>query len=226
MKILELKNIKREYVTKNYTTKALNDVSLDIYKNETIAIMGTSGSGKTTLLNIIGLIDVATSGEYKLFDEDVSDIKDIKASIIRNQKISFLYQHFALIDDLNIIENVMLPLNIRKMSKKDKRDKALKYIESVGLSGLEKKYPNELSGGQKQRVAIARALAKETEIILADEPTGNLDKKTGTEIIELLISLKEEGKTIILITHDENVGSYCERKIFISDGKIVTDTKV
>jgi len=199
-------------------------VDLEINSREVVAIMGASGCGKSTLMNIIGLIDKQTKGNYFFDGEDSTKLDDKAAAFIRNRKIGFVYQYFALIKEINILENVMLPLNVRKLSKNQKKEEALKQLKAVGLEMVKKKYPFELSGGQQQRVAIARALAQETDIILADEPTGNLDRKTGCDIIELLVNLNNKGKTIIIITHDDNIAAYCNRKIKMNDGKIISDT--
>lgn len=226
MDTIVLENLEKIYYTKNCETKALNGINLIIKENDLISIMGPSGSGKSTLMNIIGLIDTPSMGKYILCGEDVSKINDKKASLLRNKKIGFIYQHFALINELNILENVMLPLNIRKLSRSIKKEKALKYLRKVGLEDIHKKYPYELSGGQQQRVAIARALAQESDIILADEPTGNLDEKNSEEIMKILVDLNKNNKTIIIITHDEKIAAYCHKKLLIIDGKIKHINKI
>ncbi len=226
MDTIVLENLEKIYYTKNCETKALNGINLIIKENDLISIMGPSGSGKSTLMNIIGLIDTPSMGKYTLCGEDVSKINDKKASLLRNKKIGFIYQHFALINELNILENVMLPLNIRKLSRSIKKEKALKYLRKVGLEDIHKKYPYELSGGQQQRVAIARALAQESDIILADEPTGNLDEKNSEEIMKILVDLNKNNKTIIIITHDEKIAAYCHKKLLIIDGKIKHTNKI
>lgn len=226
MDTIVLENLEKIYYTKNCETKALNGINLIIKENDLISIMGPSGSGKSTLMNIIGLIDTPSMGKYTLCGEDVSKINDKKASLLRNKKIGFIYQHFALINELNILENVMLPLNIRKLSRSIKKEKALKYLRKVGLEDIHKKYPYELSGGQQQRVAIARALAQESDIILADEPTGNLDEKNSEEIMKILVDLNKNNKTIIIITHDEKIAAYCHKKLLIIDGKIKHINKI
>lgn len=223
MELINLKDIEKIYKTKFYETKALDKINLKINSNELIAITGPSGSGKSTLMNILGLIDKPTNGQYILYGQESSHLNDSASSKIRNEKISFIYQHFALINELNILENVILPLNVRKLSKKQKNELGLKYLKKVGLEECSKKYPYEISGGQQQRVAIARALAQETDIILADEPTGNLDECTSKEILKILVDLNNKGKTIIIITHDENIAQYCKRQVVIKDGKIVLD---
>lgn len=221
MELINLKNIEKVYKTKYNETRALNGIDLVINKEDLIAITGPSGCGKSTLMNILGLIDKQTNGEYKLKEKNTFNLKDKESSMLRNKEIGFIYQHFALINELNLLENVSIPLNIRKISSENKKAKAIEYLKKVGLDGLEKKYPYELSGGQQQRVAIARALAQETDIILADEPTGNLDEKTGEDIIKRLVDLNKLGKTIIIITHDNKIASYCKKIIEMKDGKIV-----
>lgn len=223
MSIISLKNLEKIYETKYSKTNALRGINLEIQESQMVAIMGPSGCGKSTLLNIMGLIDKPTNGTYFLQGKDSRLLKDKEAAIIRNEKIGFVYQYFALIKEFNVIENVMLPFNVRNMSKHLKREKAEKYLDEVGLLDLQKKYPNELSGGQQQRVAIARALAQETSIILADEPTGNLDQETGKDIMDLLVQINNQGKTVIVVTHDENIVSYCKRKITMRDGVIIND---
>ena len=221
MELMRLKNIEKVYKTKYNETVALRNLNLIINKNDLIAITGPSGCGKSTLMNILGLIDKQTSGEYILKGKPTSNLSDKESSILRNREIGFIYQHFALINELNLLENVTIPLNIRKINDKTKKEIGREYLKKVGLEGLEKKYPYELSGGQQQRVAIARALAQETDIILADEPTGNLDEKNSEEILKLLIDLNNYGKTIVIITHDNKIASHCKRIIKMKDGQII-----
>ncbi|OPX49117.1 ABC transporter ATP-binding protein [Clostridium thermobutyricum] len=221
MELMRLKDIGKIYKTKYNETVALHDVDLIVNKKDLIAITGPSGCGKSTLMNILGLIDKQTKGEYILKGKNTSNLGDKESSILRNKEIGFIYQHFALINELNLLENVIIPLNIRKMSDKDKKENGKKYLKKVGLEGLERKYPYELSGGQQQRVAIARALAQETDIILADEPTGNLDEKNSEEILKLLIELNNDGKTVVVITHDNNIAKHCKKIIKMKDGKII-----
>lgn len=223
MSIVKLIDIKKIYNDDSVDTVALNGISLDINSGEMVAIMGPSGSGKSTLLNIIGFIDGITEGKYYFKDELSSNICNGKLSRIRNENFGFIFQHFGLVKEYTVLENVMLPLNIRKLSKKYKVEQALLYLKKVGLDEYVSKKSTKLSGGQQQRVAIARALAQETGIIIADEPTGALDQQTGKEIMEMFKELNREGKTIIIVTHDENVASYCNRKIIMKDGKVVDD---
>lgn len=221
MSLVELINIKKIYNEKESKTMALNNINLRVEKGDFIAIMGPSGSGKSTLLNIIGCMDSSTEGEYYLDSILVDNLNDKKLSEIRNLKISLIFQHFALMKDYNTYDNVELPLTHRNMSKKEKRARVLFFLEKLGIGDQIKKRPSQLSGGQKQRVAIARSLVSDTDIILADEPTGSLDKNTGIELMELLTEINNNGKTVIIVTHDENVASYCKRRIIIEDGKIV-----
>lgn len=217
MELIELKNISKKYSERFY---ALNNVNLKIKKNDFVSIMGTSGSGKSTLLNIIGFMDKASSGEYYFNGIKVDEFNNDKLSSIRNKNISFIFQNFALMKDYNVYDNVELPLLRRKMSEKCKRKEIKKALKMVNIEEKINKMPHELSGGEQQRVAIARALVSGAEIILADEPTGALDKKTGEDIMNILSKLNEQGKTIILITHDENISSYAKRHIKIQDGII------
>lgn len=224
MSLINLKNLSKYYTNGNDNFYALNNINLTINKGEMIAVMGPSGAGKTTLLHIIGAIDNFNDGDYFLMNKSIKDITDIELSKFRNKTFGFIFQYFALLKDYTAIENVKVPLNYRKISKKEKNEKSIKYLEYVGLKNHMDKLPKEMSGGQQQRVAIARALAQETDIILADEPTGALDQNTSKEIMQILKSINELGKTIIIITHDNNIASYCNRIINIEDGKIIYDS--
>ncbi|MCI7083444.1 MAG: ABC transporter ATP-binding protein [Clostridium sp.] len=224
MSLINLKNLSKYYTNGNDKFYALNNINLTINKGEMIAVMGPSGAGKTTLLHIIGAIDNFNDGDYFLMNKSIKDITDIELSKFRNKTFGFIFQYFALLKDYTAIENVKVPLNYRKISKKEKNEKSIKYLEYVGLKNHMDKLPKEMSGGQQQRVAIARALAQETDIILADEPTGALDQNTSKEIMQILKSINELGKTIIIITHDNNIASYCNRIINIEDGKIIYDS--
>ncbi|WP_066675020.1 ABC transporter ATP-binding protein [Clostridium septicum] len=217
MELIKLKGLNKKYGENFY---ALKDVNLDIMEKDFVSIMGPSGSGKSTLLNIIGCMDSVTSGEYYLDGKLVNKLNGNKLSLIRNKDISFVFQHFAIMKDYNVYDNVELPLLRRKLSKKERKSKIKEILKRLDIEDQIKKMPNELSGGQQQRVAIARALVSEAKIILADEPTGALDKKTGEDIMNLLKELNDEGKTIVLITHDEKVDSYAKRHIKIEDGKL------
>lgn len=221
MGLIELKDIKKVYSNKNHNTFALNGINLTIYKGEIIAVMGRSGSGKSTLLNVIGLIDMPNEGEYTLNGKSLTEIRANKVHKIRNEMIGFIFQYFALLKEHTVLDNVVLPLTYRKLKQRERENKAKFYLEKVGLKEHMYKTPDELSGGQQQRVAIARALVGEPELILADEPTGNLDRKTGEEIMHLLLQLNEEGRTIIIVTHDMEVANKCNRIIELVDGEIV-----
>lgn len=219
--LISLKKISKEYITDEVHTRALIDIDLTIDSGEMVAIMGPSGSGKSTLLNILGLLDKSNSGMYTYNNKDISKVSDKEIYKFRNEEFSFIFQYFALIKEYTILDNVILPLNVRKMSHSERIDIGKKYLEKMGILDQANKKPSQLSGGQQQRVAIARALVQESNVILADEPTGALDQKTGEEIMGILKQLNKEGKTIIIITHDLKIASMCNRIITIKDGKIV-----
>ncbi len=220
--MIELKKVTKIYNEKKQNRyPALRDVSLEIQDGELCAVIGRSGSGKSTLLHIIGMLDVFSYGKY-LFDSfDVAGFSDSKLSKLRAEKIGFVKQDFALIEDYSVIDNVMLPLY--PIKSRNKRQKALKAIDKLGISELANKDASQLSGGEKQRVAIARAIVNEPSLILADEPTGSLDTKTSAEIMDVFKKLHSEGKTVIIVTHDPNIAKQCDRIIEISDGEIVSD---
>ena len=222
--IIKMDQIKRYYQMGSETVKALDSVSLNINKNEYVAIMGQSGSGKTTMMNIIGCLDTATSGTYILNNHDVSSLNDNSLAEIRNKEIGFVFQTFNLLPRLSSLENVMLPLVYAGISKTDRLVKAEEVMIKVGLKDRMKHKPNELSGGQRQRVAVARALVNNPSIILADEPTGNLDSKVSIEIMGLFEQIHELGNTIILVTHEEDIARYAHRIIKLKDGKIEYDS--
>lgn len=215
--IIEIKNLSKVY---DNEIKVLDNINLSIKKGELIAIMGPSGSGKSTLLNILGLIDVQSSGNYYIEGKEVKDLMKAKPNLVRNKLFGFIFQYYALLKQYTVIENVMLPLTYRKISNKERVEKSILYLKKVGLFHLKDKKINKLSGGQQQRVAIARALVTEPEIILADEPTGNLDQKTGQDIMNLLIEINAAGKTVIIVTHDYNIAKQCSRIVRVIDGKI------
>ncbi|MDD6770133.1 MAG: ABC transporter ATP-binding protein [Inconstantimicrobium porci] len=223
MPLIKLQNISKVYGKNDYKTEALKNISLNIDKGEYLAIMGPSGSGKSTLLNIIGCMDNQTSGKYYLKDNDISLMNNKELSIIRNQSISFIFQHFALMKDYTIYDNVELPLSFRKITKRKKKGLVMNCLKELHIEEQYKKKPNQLSGGQQQRAAIARALCSDAKIILADEPTGALDQKTGKDIMNILTKLNNQGKTIIIITHDPLIASYCKRILTIKDGQIISD---
>lgn len=223
MSLISLKNISKIYGEGEWETRALDDVSLEIEKGEMIAIMGPSGSGKSTLLNILGFIDIPTSGEYLLNGKSLKGMSSEELATTRNATVGFIFQNFNLLYDQNLVYNVALPLLYSK-NKKDFRRRAMDMLEKVGLEKKHfEKTADKLSGGQKQRVAIARALVNNPEIILADEPTGALDKETGNNIMDMLLDINATGKTVIIITHDPEIANKCKRIIKISDGKIVED---
>ncbi|MGN0734892.1 MAG: ABC transporter ATP-binding protein [Anaerovoracaceae bacterium] len=223
MSMIELMGISKIYKNGAIKTEALNEVNLSVDKGEYIAIMGTSGSGKTTLLNILGCMDAPTTGKYLLDGEDITNKGEPFLCGIRGKKIAFVFQHFALIDTYTVYENVEIPLLKKGYSRKERHRIAKNALEQVGMADLSSKIVTGISGGQKQRVAIARALASGAEVLLADEPTGALDSKTSREIINLFSELNHQGKTVILITHDEKVASNAKRIIQIEDGGIVSD---
>ena len=218
--MLELKEITKTYNTGKIEVQAIKGMSLMVEDGEFIAVIGPSGSGKSTFMNIIGCLDVPTTGEYYIEDTEVSNFNENQLAEIRNKKIGFIFQKFNLLPKLNAYENVELPLIYRGLDSKERKEKALNALESVGLSDRLMHIPSELSGGQQQRVAIARALAGDPPIILADEPTGNLDSKSGIEVLKILKDLNSNGRTIILITHDMDVAKNANRIISIKDGLI------
>ncbi|QQY79455.1 putative ABC transport system ATP-binding protein [Keratinibaculum paraultunense] len=218
--MIKLENISKIYKFDDVVIEALKDVSLTIEKGEFVAIMGASGSGKSTLLNIIGCMDTATSGTYTLDNDVISKLNSNGLSKIRNSKITFVFQNFALMEKYTAYENIELPLVNRKVSFAERRKRVSEIAKQLGIEAQLDKLPKQMSGGQQQRIALARALVSGADIILADEPTGALDQKTGIELMELLRNLNKDGKTIILVTHDPIVASYAKRIITILDGRI------
>jgi putative ABC transport system ATP-binding protein len=220
--MIRLHNIEKVYRTDTVETLALNSISLDIAKGEFLSVMGPSGCGKSTLLNIIGLLDAPTKGEVKIADQKTDHLSDKQLAGFRNKKLGFIFQSYHLINDLQVLDNVELPLLYRSISAKERKKLASEALEKVGLSNRVKHFPTQLSGGQKQRVAIARAIVGKPEIILADEPTGNLDSAMGNEIMEILIQLnKTEGTTIVMVTHDEHMAKKTHRLVRLFDGSRV-----
>ena len=221
--MIHLKNIEKVYRTDTVETLALNNITLQIEKGEFLSIMGPSGCGKSTLLNIMGLLDEPTKGQINLDAQEIRDFSDKKLSRFRNQKIGFIFQSYHLINDLPVLDNVELPLLYRDVSSAERRRLAAEALEKVGLANRMKHYPSQLSGGQKQRVAIARAIVGQPEIILADEPTGNLDSAMGNEIMEILESLNRADRTtIVMVTHDENMARRTHRLVRLFDGSLVS----
>jgi putative ABC transport system ATP-binding protein len=221
MSIIKLKNISKYYGKNNSKVTALNNINLEVQEGDMIAIMGPSGCGKSTLLNILGCIDLPDEGEYILEEQLISKSNFNKLSKIRNSKVSFIFQNFALLKNFNVIDNVMLPLKFRKVSNNEKKQIATKCMDKLGILEIKNKKASNLSGGQQQRVAIARALAQDSKIILADEPTGALDQTNGTNIIEILQKLNLDGKTVIIVTHDMNIANKCKKIIYMKDGVFV-----
>lgn len=224
--MIEFKNIYKIYQMGDSEVRAVDGVSFKIKKGEFVAIVGQSGSGKSTCMNIIGALDVPTSGEYLLNGKDVSHYTDNQLAEIRNQTLGFIFQQYNLISKLNVYENVELPLLYSNMSSEERKKRVIEALDKVGLKDRVNHMPNQLSGGQQQRVSIARALATHPSIILADEPTGALDSKTGREVLEFLKQLNEEGNTIVLITHDLGIAKEAKRVIRIQDGKVMSDERI
>ncbi|KGM98321.1 macrolide ABC transporter ATP-binding protein [Clostridium novyi A str. 4552] len=222
--MIKITNVCKYYGKGKDKFEALKNINLEIKEGEFVAIMGPSGSGKSTLMNIIGLLDKNFDGSYKLNDVEVKDYNDEKLSLFRNESIGFVFQSFNLLPRLNAFRNIELPLLYGpRISKSERQDRVLKALENVELLSHKNNLPKEMSGGQKQRIAIARALVNKPSFILADEPTGALDSKTGKSIMELFVKLHSEGKTIIVVTHDKNIASYADRLITILDGTILKD---
>ncbi len=223
MSLIEIRDIYKIYNPGENEVRALDGINLTVEHGEFLAIVGQSGSGKSTLMNMLGLLDVPTSGKYILDGVDVKDMTDDELSEIRNKEIGFIFQGFNLIPSLTAVENVELPLVYRGMKKEQRNKLALEALERVGLSHRLDHLPKQMSGGQQQRVAIARAVAARPPIILADEPTGNLDSHSGIEVMKILHELHEEGRTVILITHDNDIANEATRIIRVQDGQIISD---
>ena len=218
MSVIELDDVEKVYQMGETKVRALRGSNLEIDEGEFIAVMGPSGSGKSTLMNMMGALDVPTRGLVEVADRDLNEMGPDELALLRNEKVGFIFQEFNLMKNLNTIQNVMLPLTIQEVPESERRSKAADLLEKVGLGERLTHMPSELSGGQRQRVSIARALANDPEIVLADEPTGNLDTTTGGKIMDLLTEFNEEGKTIIMVTHDPNDAEYADRTIKIKDG--------
>jgi len=223
--IIQIRGLTKTYDMGKLKVEALRGVDLDIEANEFIAIMGPSGSGKSTLMNLLGCLDTPTSGSYRLNGTEVSKLDDNELAAVRNREIGFVFQTFNLLPRATALHNVELPLIYAGMPSRERRKKALHSLEVVGLADRSDHRPNELSGGQRQRVAIARALVNEPAILLADEPTGNLDSKTSYEVMELFIQLHAIGQTVILVTHEPDIATYAHRVVTVLDGKIVKDIR-
>lgn len=225
-KLIELKGINKTYKNGDQELRVLKDIDLEVEEGEFVAIMGPSGSGKSTLMNVIGLLDRPTSGEYFLEGQEVGNLSEKKLARVRNEQIGFVFQQFFLLSKLNAFQNVELPLIYAGVHPAKRKELAEQYLEKVELHFRMHHLPSELSGGQKQRVAIARALVNQPAIVLADEPTGALDTKTGEQIMDLLTKLNQEGKTIIMVTHEPEIAAFAHRRIVIRDGVISSDSKL
>ncbi len=224
--MIQISNLHKSYKMGSSSLHVLKGIDLEIEDGELIAIMGSSGSGKSTLLNILGMLDIADKGKYKLDNVLIKDLTETIAANYRNRFLGFVFQSFNLINYKNALENVALPLYYQGLGRKLRQQKALEYLEKVGLKNWAKHLPSELSGGQKQRVAIARAMVSEPKVLLADEPTGALDSITSNEIMSLLQKINSEGKTILVVTHEIEIAKMCKRIITLKDGVIVDDKKI
>lgn len=221
--MIQIKNLSKVYRTEEVETKALSEVSITINQGEFVTIMGSSGSGKSTLLNIVGLLDSATTGNYQLLQQEMVGMKEQDKSKIRKQNIGFIFQNFNLIDELSVFDNIELPLIYNNIPASERKQKVEAIAERLAISHRLKHYPQQLSGGQQQRVAVARALINDPKIILADEPTGNLDSKNGNEVMELLTDLHANGATILMVTHSDYDASFSQRTIFMKDGMVLSE---
>ncbi|NER17347.1 ABC transporter ATP-binding protein [Spongiivirga citrea] len=223
--MIQTKNLKKSFRTEEVETLALNNVNLSVAEGEFVAIMGPSGCGKSTLLNIIGMLDNPTEGTYHFANHEVGGLKENQRTGIRKGNLGFVFQSFNLIDELTVFENVELPLIYLNMKKSERKEKVMKVLERMKIAHREKHFPQQLSGGQQQRVAIARAVVTNPKLILADEPTGNLDSKNGIEVMNLLTELNQEGTTIVMVTHSDRDSHYAHRVINLFDGQIVTESQ-
>jgi putative ABC transport system ATP-binding protein len=224
--MIQIKNLHKSYKTGSSSLHVLKGINFNVEEGELVAIMGSSGSGKSTLLNILGMLDSADDGEYILDQVPIKDLNETKAAKYRNKFLGFVFQSFNLINYKSALENVSLPLYYQRIPRKERQQLALEYLEKVGLKDWATHLPSELSGGQKQRVAIARALASRPKVLLADEPTGALDSKTSYEVMDLIQKINEEGKTILVVTHERDIAHMCKRIVQLKDGVIIEDKKV
>lgn len=223
--MIKIQNLKKSFKTEEVETLALNNVTFNIAEGEFVAIMGPSGCGKSTLLNIIGMLDNPTEGNYQFGGHEVGGLKERQRTQLRKGNLGFVFQSFNLIDELTVFENVELPLIYLKMKKKERREKVMKVLERMKIAHRSKHFPQQLSGGQQQRVAISRAVVTKPKLILADEPTGNLDSKNGIEVMNLLTELNREGTTIVMVTHSDRDSHYAHRIINLFDGQVVTESQ-
>ena len=223
--VIELRDLYRIYEMGDQVLHALDGVDIDIHRNEYVAVIGASGSGKSTLMNIIGCLDRASRGEYRLEGTPVGDMNETELARIRNREIGFVFQSFNLLGRASALKNVMQPLVYRKLSRSERRARAVEALERVGLGDRLDSRPNQLSGGQRQRVAIARALVGKPAILLADEPTGNLDSQTSQEIMALIDQVHDEGQTVIMVTHEPDIAAHCRRVIRLEDGRVEYDRR-
>ena len=224
--MIQIKNLHKSYKMGTSSLHVLKGINFNVEQGELVAIMGSSGSGKSTLLNILGMLDVAEEGDYILDNVPIKNLNETKAAKYRNKFLGFVFQSFNLINYKNAMENVALPLYYQGLKRKERQEKAMFHLEKVGLADWAKHLPSELSGGQKQRVAIARALASSPKLLLADEPTGALDTATSHDIMQFLQQLNDEGKTILLVTHEEDIAKMCKRIVRLRDGVIIEDEKI
>ncbi len=222
--MIELRNITRRYSMGDEEVMALAGVDLDIARNEYVALVGPSGSGKSTLMNLIGCLDTPTSGSYRLNGRDTAQLDEVELAHVRNREIGFVFQSFHLLPRMSVLQNVMQPLVYRRTPAPERKRRALEALEKVGLGNRQGHRPNELSGGQRQRVAVARALVGEPSLLLADEPTGNLDSRTSAEIMALFDELHAQGQTLLVVTHEPDIAAHCRRTVRIGDGRVVSDT--
>lgn len=223
MIMITITNLSKIFRTEEIETRALNNVNLEINQGDFVTIMGPSGSGKSTLLNIVGLLDSLSEGNYQLAGKEVGNLKERNRAKIRKQQIGFIFQNFNLIDELSVYDNIELPLIYNGVSSNQRKEKVEKIADRLGIAHRLQHYPQQLSGGQQQRVAVARALVNDPKIILADEPTGNLDSKNGNEVMELITDLHAEGATILMVTHSEYDASFSQKTIFMQDGMIFSE---
>ncbi len=224
--MIEIKDLHKSYAIGKSSLHVLKGINISIKEGELVAIMGSSGSGKSTLLNILGMLDVAEEGTYTLDGVEIKDLNETKAAKYRNKFLGFVFQSFNLINYKTAIENVALPLYYQKVPRKERHKKAMQYLTKVGLADWSGHLPSELSGGQKQRIAIARALAAQPKVLLADEPTGALDSTTSYEVMQLIQEINDEGKTILVVTHEDDIAQMCKRIVLLKDGLIIEDKEV